>query len=71
MSQEHNKYNGKAIMMASRFQRVFFSVHLERQLPIQAKKGRSSNLNATCASDTCWLILSSCPSCWQNLERRL
>lgn len=73
MSQEHNKYNGKAVMMASEFQKVFFSVQLERQLPIQAKKGKAEvqNFSVTCASDTCWLILSSCPSCWQNLERRL
>lgn len=60
-------------MTAFKFPRVFCRVHLVRQLPILGKKGKAEvqNLTATCVSDAFWLLLSSCPSWWQNLERRL
>lgn len=60
-------------MAASKFPRVFFSAHLLRQLPILGNRGKAEvqNLSDTCASDAFWLLLSSCPSWWQNLERGL
>lgn len=44
MIQEHSKHNGKVITTASKFQRVFFSVHLVMTVtyPYKERKGRSS-----------------------------